>query len=81
MWFCWIVVGVLIVKDLELFGWYCSVKVLYGVVDVEFLCCVVVGIGIVFIVEIVKVVGVVDFGVIDVKMLYLIYYVWVLLVE
>lgn len=81
MWFCWVVIGVLFVENLELFGWNGGIEVLYCIVNVEFLCCVVVSIGIVFVIEIIEVVRIVDFGVVDVEMLYLIYDFGVVLVE
>lgn len=66
LWFSWIGVVWFVVKDLELFGWYCGVKVLVDVIGVEFLCCIVIGIGIIFWVEVVEVVRIVDFGVVSV---------------
>lgn len=64
-----------------MFGWNGGIEVLYCIVNVEFLCCVVVSIGIVFVIEIIEVVRIVDFGVVDVEMLYLIYDFGVVLVE
>lgn len=54
---------------------------MYRIVNVEFLRCVVVSIGIVFVIEIIEVVRIVDFGVVDVETLYLIYDFGVVLVE
>ncbi|MPN39832.1 hypothetical protein SDC9_187366 [bioreactor metagenome] len=62
------------VEDLELLGRNCGIKVLYRVADAEFLRGVAVGTGTVFVIEIIKVAGVADLGIVDVETPHLVHH-------